>query len=122
MFNMIHNLFSLVFNIFKLVIWILKISWKLVIVLTFLQWFYLCILQIHKMCKFIVHFKKKKDKKTTQVIQNVQQYVYESSFNFSTYEDDIHPEDSVSVISANSSKDSDGSHFENIDSNQVISI
>ena len=74
------------------------------------------------MCKFIVHFKKKKDKKTTQVIQNVQQYVYESSFNLSTYEDDIHPEDSVSVISANSSKDSDGSHFENIDSNQVISI
>ena len=122
MFNMIYNLLSLVFNIFKLVIWILKISWKLFIVLTFLQWFYLCILKIHKMCKFIVHFKKKKDKKTTQVIQNVQQYVYESSFNLSTYEDDIHPEDSVSVISANSSKDSDGSHFENIDSNQVISI
>ena len=122
MFNMIYNLLSLVFNIFKLVIWILKISWTLVIVLTFLQWFYICILKIHKMCKFIVHFKKKKDKKTTQVIQNVQQYVYESSFNLSTYEDDIHPEDSVSVISANSSKDSDGSHFENIDSNQVISI
>ena len=122
MFNTIYNLFSFVFNIFKLVIWILKISWKLIILLTFLHWFYFCLLKIHKTCKFILNFKKKKDKKKNQVIQNVQHSVHESSFNYSTYEDDIHPDDSVSVVSSNSSKDSDGSHFENIDSYQVITL
>ena len=43
----------------------------------------------------------------------------EVKFNSSAYEDDIHPEDSVSVFSAFSSKDSDGLNFENIDSFQV---
>eukprot|EP00091_Calanus_sinicus_P011610 TRINITY_DN26200_c0_g1_i1.p1 TRINITY_DN26200_c0_g1~~TRINITY_DN26200_c0_g1_i1.p1 ORF type:complete len:157 (+),score=32.00 TRINITY_DN26200_c0_g1_i1:50-472(+) len=107
---MFYSIFSLVYKLFQLVIWTLKISWKLVILLTLLNWVYLCILKIHSACKYLTDPSKKKAKQENiKVIENVQEMVYESSFNISAYEDDIHPEDSVSVVSAYPSKESDGS-------------
>jgi hypothetical protein len=42
-------------------VWILKMTWKLVILLTFLHWFYLCILKVHTICKIIHKCNKKND-------------------------------------------------------------
>ena len=44
---------------------------------------------------------------------------HQPPFTSSPYEDDINPEDSVSVVSAFSSKDSEGSEFGNIEAFQV---
>ena len=119
MFNMIYNIFSLVYTLIKLLLWIVKMSWNMGIMVYFLHGLYLAILGMHHLCKSISNMDKLKGNKNDRVVQNTQQTVLKTPFNYSSYEDDIDPEDSVSVVSADSFKDSDGSHFENIDSYQV---
>eukprot|EP00092_Neocalanus_flemingeri_P103445 GFUD01132392.1.p1 GENE.GFUD01132392.1~~GFUD01132392.1.p1 ORF type:complete len:128 (-),score=29.62 GFUD01132392.1:6-350(-) len=104
-------MFSLTYYFFKLIIWMVKISWKMVILLTFLQGLYNCVMKIHQACKYFANWEKKKDDK--KVIVKMK--------SDTSFEDDIRPEDSVSVVSAFSSQDSEESVFGNIDSFQESS-
>ena len=119
MFNLISKIFSLIYLILTLSTWIVKISWKLVILLTFLECLYKCLLRIHQACKYTANWDKQKDKENVKVTRKSAETFHRTIFAAAAYEDDIHPDDSVSVVSAFSSKDSDGSVFENIDDFQV---
>ena len=119
MFSMLYKLFSLIYFIISLVTWIGYLAWKLVITLVFISGFYFCLLRIHQACKCYSNWVKKIGENMQRVSTKPEENYYQPHFHSTPYEDDIRPEDSVSVVSAFSSKDSQGSAFENIETIQV---
>ena len=108
MFRMISSIFSFLYYLIYVLIWLLNVSFNLVTLLSFLYLVYMCILKTHHLCQIIAQMKHSSQ---------------ESSRHHSEYQDDVQPDDSVSVVFQYSTKDSDSngdeSAFENIDSNQV---
>ena len=113
MLNMLYNIFYLIYYTILLVIMIVRLTWNILLLFTFLQGSYLLILRTHELCQYFARWKQE------QPGSCCESYVQETSFNISIHEDDIRPEDSVSIRSGFSSKHSDESTFENIDSLQV---
>ena len=107
MFNMLYNIFYLIYYTILLVMMIVRLTWNILLLFTFLQGLYLLMLRSHELCQYLTRWKKEELESCRE------SYVEETSFNISVHEDDIRPEDSVS------SKYSDESTFENVDSLQV---
>merc|ERR1739848_710951 len=104
------TLFYCTYSFFYIIYWVLSTSFNLVTLLAFLYLVYLFILNIHQLCKTPAQMKQSSQ---------------ESSLHYSEYQDDVEPDDSISVVYQDSIKESDSneeeSAFENIDSYQESS-
>ena len=107
MFSTLYNFFRILFNLFWIILWIIKLAWKLVLVIYFFYGVLNIIFLIHKLCKYLEEEKHRemllKSSGFSTNTELIRDKSFERIYSFN---------DTVSVYSENSSqRSSDSEEF-----------
>ena len=99
MFSTLYNFFCFLFNLFWIILWIIKLAWKLVLVVYFFYGVLNIIFLIHKLCKYLEEEKHRELlSKPPSISTNgelIRENTFERIYSFN---------DTVSIYSENSSR------------------
>ena len=99
MFSSLYNFFWVLFNLFWIILWIIKLAWKLVLVIYFFYGVLNIIFLIHKLCKYLAEEKNRemlsKNPSISTNVELIRENSFEKIFSFN---------DTVSVYSEYSSR------------------
>ena len=104
MFSSLYNFFRILFNLFWIILWIIKLAWKLVLVIYFFYGVLSIIFLIHKLCKYLEEEKHRemlvKPPSFSTNTESIRDNSFERIYSFN---------DTVSIYSGNSSRRSSDS-------------
>ena len=99
MFSTLYNFFCVLFNLFWIILWIIKLAWKLVLVVYFFYGVLNIIFLIHKLCKYLEEEKHRellsKPPSISTNAELIQENTFERIYSFN---------DTISIYSENSSR------------------
>ena len=99
MFSTLYNFFCVLFNLFWIILWIIKLAWKLVLVIYFFYGVLNIIFLFHKLCKYLEEVRDCEMLSKPPRIATNTEVIRENSFErIYTFND------TVSIYSENSSR------------------